>query len=692
MAHQHEDPVRASAEQRRRGAAPRRGTTSRVTDTDAATTDHLDARDAMAPDAAPTYERAVEDALAQGSLLDRLSDSLSDHVAAQLQVAGASARERQRVERLRDEVEGQRNHLDVTLEQLDGQQLEDGATGALPKVEGIDGLAHALEDLATERALHLHRTARTATLTESGTGAEIQAEERQVTTGGSTDTDRTRAAPGRIHPSRPFTAVVSEHLATAASATDEIQQLEAHRDAVEARHREEQEAVRARQAEAEQRARVAAEHREAERQASLQAAREAQDKALARTVGARPLSLTWATRVLADTDLGWAEDRHRARPPLDHVRGDLELRSRTAADHGEQQLRRLGDELTRDQRLPLAAKVLIAAVLLTAGALVLGATIMSGVTALLLAALFLRRAGTGPSGSGGGEDGEDGEDGEVDDTPPDAADDADGTPRDDAGPTAPDTDNAGTENDPARHTTAATGTEPPGTVAARTQPPGTAAAPTDPIGSTIGSTPGSGWPRDGSGIDTPPLTAAATLLALAGRDLVAAGSALPLAVPTARVDPVAGTRSPHREHAVAAAVCALANSGGGVLVIGVDDQGRPSGLGADLATVTPPELAELVRWLPRHLDDHLRPAPTVGIDGSGSDGQELLVVEVPAAPAPVRCRAVRPEYDGDGDRERDQDHDGHDPATLWVRDEEGVRALDEEQAAAHINRTWPDHP
>lgn len=403
--------------------------------------EHAEVR-AATPVESPTYAAAVEAALSQGALLDRLSDALDTHARTELRAAGAPVRERRRIEGLQQRVRGQRERLAGPLGQLEAGGLEAGVTAPLPRIEGIGLLADALDEVSVERTRHLRHKATAAwrldpeQQLDAATGqpgadtsvAEVETEQAPV--GG----EQQVAGPRQIRPPRPFRRVAAERLAEAGSVAGELQELEAHRAEVETRHQQEQADIAARQQAADRRRAVAAERAEAARQAEQVALEREREQQQVRAAGTRPLSLRWATKVLGDTDLGWAEGRSRGQPPLAYVSGELEHRTTRAAGEGEQQLRQLGDELARDRQLPLAVKVVIAAVLLTAGVAVLGTVVMSGFTALLLAALFLRRWTAGPGGAAGAADADaagagggppdgdaDADDGAVDTDPDDGA-------------------------------------------------------------------------------------------------------------------------------------------------------------------------------------------------------------------------------------------------------------------------------
>ena len=114
-----------------------------------------------------------------------------------------------------------------------------------------------------------------------------------------------------------------------------------------------------------------------------------------------------------------------------------------------------------------------------------------------------------------------------------------------------------------------------------------------------------------------------------------------LTVASARLDPATGQPSAACELALVRAVCALLNSGGGQLQIGVDAGGAPVGIDAELASVDPPGRAGYEAWMLGMLTQQLTTQPELSVTVEEGEGRPFLVLTVVGADEQVRCRAFR---------------------------------------------------
>lgn len=106
---------------------------------------------------------------------------------------------------------------------------------------------------------------------------------------------------------------------------------------------------------------------------------------------------------------------------------------------------------------------------------------------------------------------------------------------------------------------------------------------------------------------------------------------------TARCNLHTGQRDDRIELVIAKTVAALANSGGGDLLIGVDDDGDPLGLDDDLKFMKSPDLDRYELWLRDHLSKTVGAAVTSAVEVTFPvvDGQPVCHLRIPPATRPV---------------------------------------------------------
>lgn len=121
-------------------------------------------------------------------------------------------------------------------------------------------------------------------------------------------------------------------------------------------------------------------------------------------------------------------------------------------------------------------------------------------------------------------------------------------------------------------------------------------------------------------------------------DIIAAGESSSVEFKsTARVNLFTGARDDAMELAIARTVAGFLNANGGVLIIGVDDDGRAIGLDKDLATMKAPDHDRYELWLIDHLQRTLgKPAIAfVGVSVEPYAGEHVVVVTVKPSDRPV---------------------------------------------------------
>jgi len=158
------------------------------------------------------------------------------------------------------------------------------------------------------------------------------------------------------------------------------------------------------------------------------------------------------------------------------------------------------------------------------------------------------------------------------------------------------------------------------------------------------------------------------------RELIAAGESARVEFKSsARYNMHSKQRDERLELVIAKTVSAFANSDGGVLLIGVDDDGVPVGLANDLQFMKQPDLDRYELWLRDLL------AATIGVVASAAvviefaslDGEDVCVVRVPASMRPVILT-------GGKDKKR----------ALYVRTGNSTRELQIDEALAYSATRW----
>ncbi|WP_224785994.1 AlbA family DNA-binding domain-containing protein [Microbacterium caowuchunii] len=129
------------------------------------------------------------------------------------------------------------------------------------------------------------------------------------------------------------------------------------------------------------------------------------------------------------------------------------------------------------------------------------------------------------------------------------------------------------------------------------------------------------------------------------------------------------------ELAIVKTVAAFLNSDGGVLVIGADDDGRPVGLGRDLATLRHPDHDRFELWLRdlfvSVLGRNAATLPRIRFAALAGD-DSVCVVQVPPSSAPVFLTQTS----------------GGGSTDLWVRVGNSTRALRVDEAVAYVARRF----
>ncbi|MED5802382.1 ATP-binding protein [Gordonia sp. Z-3] len=147
---------------------------------------------------------------------------------------------------------------------------------------------------------------------------------------------------------------------------------------------------------------------------------------------------------------------------------------------------------------------------------------------------------------------------------------------------------------------------------------------------------------------------------------------------TARVNMHTGEKDARMEHVIVKTVSGFLNSGGGTLLIGVDDDGRPLGLDRDYATLKVPDADRFELWL-RDLF-----STSFGQNAAAAIGVTIEDVAADDGQRPV-CRIIcspstRPVYLRPGKKA--------DPE-FWVRSGNSTRQLTIDEAAEYIMSRWP---
>ena len=136
------------------------------------------------------------------------------------------------------------------------------------------------------------------------------------------------------------------------------------------------------------------------------------------------------------------------------------------------------------------------------------------------------------------------------------------------------------------------------------------------------------------------------------------------------------------ETVIAKTVAAFMNSGGGTLLIGVDDDGKLIGLGPDYATLKSPDADRFELWIRdlwgQRLGTNAAALPSIDFAPAtdpqeGYEAQEVCRVAVPPSPRPVYLLGPK----GKGTPE------------LWVRVGNSTRRLEIPDAVEYIAHRWP---
>ena len=136
------------------------------------------------------------------------------------------------------------------------------------------------------------------------------------------------------------------------------------------------------------------------------------------------------------------------------------------------------------------------------------------------------------------------------------------------------------------------------------------------------------------------------------------------------------------ETVIAKTVAAFMNSGGGTLLIGVDDDGKLIGLGPDYATLKSPDADRFELWIRdlwgQRLGTNAAALPSIDFAPAtdpqeGYEAQEVCRVTVPPSPRPVYLLGPK----------------GNGAPELWVRVGNSTRRLEVSDAVEYITHRWP---
>ncbi|MCU0298582.1 MAG: ATP-binding protein [Candidatus Nanopelagicales bacterium] len=161
---------------------------------------------------------------------------------------------------------------------------------------------------------------------------------------------------------------------------------------------------------------------------------------------------------------------------------------------------------------------------------------------------------------------------------------------------------------------------------------------------------------------------------LSAAELVASGESRRVEFKsTARCNLHTGQRDDKIEMVVAKTVAAFANSGGGDLLIGVDDDGRALGLDNDLQFMKSPDLDRYELWLRDHLTKTVGTAVTSDIEVTFPvlDAKPTCHVRVLAAKRPVFLNPAKGQ-----------------PVQMWVRVGNSTRQLGIDEALSYAADHW----
>ncbi|QBI21125.1 ATP-binding protein [Egibacter rhizosphaerae] len=144
---------------------------------------------------------------------------------------------------------------------------------------------------------------------------------------------------------------------------------------------------------------------------------------------------------------------------------------------------------------------------------------------------------------------------------------------------------------------------------------------------------------------------------------------------SARHNLMTGDKDARVELAIARAVSGFANTEGGALIIGVDDEGQPIGLDADLEHVKGRDLDRYELWLHDLLERCLgrRVLRHVALTFDDIGGQSVCRIDVTPADAPAYLRP----------------HTGERRPQFYVRTGNSTRELAVDDTVDYVTRQWP---
>lgn len=136
-----------------------------------------------------------------------------------------------------------------------------------------------------------------------------------------------------------------------------------------------------------------------------------------------------------------------------------------------------------------------------------------------------------------------------------------------------------------------------------------------------------------------------------------------------------GQRDPAIEQVIAKTVAAFLNAGGGTLLIGIADSGKPVGLERDYSLVKSPDRDRYELWLRDLLRSSLGAvaAAAVRIDFAGIEGHEVCRLTMPRGPSPTYVRAGK----------------GGADVQFWLRTGNSTRQLSVEETVTFARHRWP---
>ena len=144
-----------------------------------------------------------------------------------------------------------------------------------------------------------------------------------------------------------------------------------------------------------------------------------------------------------------------------------------------------------------------------------------------------------------------------------------------------------------------------------------------------------------------------------------------------------GKRDDAMETVIAKTVAAFMNSGGGTLLIGVDDDGRLIGMGPDYSTLKTPDSDRFELWIRdmwgQRMGTNAAALPRLDFAEAsdpqeGYERQEVCRVTIPPSPHPVYLRGPK----------------GKGEAELWVRVGNSTRRLEVTDAVQYVSTRWPE--